>query len=81
MRLCGLRDFCGDPVTFVREGEEPTMSTIPCANCGTGTDAGRPCPNPDCAPPSCPDCGRTPWHERVVRCPDCGWTAEQRGAA
>ena len=50
---------------------------IPCADCRTPTEAGKPCPNPDCAPPSCPGCHRTPWHERVARCPDCGWAAEE----
>ena len=49
-------------------------STIPCADCRTPTYAGKPCPNPDCEPPSCPGCGHRPWHDRAI-CPDCGTAA------
>lgn len=43
---------------------------IPCVDCKTPTEAGRPCPNRDCEPPTCPDCGYRPWHDRAV-CPEC----------
>jgi hypothetical protein len=53
---------------------------IACTNCGTGTNAGKPCPNPNCQPPKCPGCGRRPWHDLAI-CPDCGAHGTKRGAA
>jgi len=44
---------------------------IRCTDCRTEGPAGKPCPNPSCEPPSCPGCGRMPWHDRAI-CPDCG---------
>ena len=50
---------------------------IPCANCKTPTEAGKPCPNPDCEPPKSPCCGYRPWHEKA-RCPRCDPRPEEQ---
>ena len=62
---------------YVAECSRPLSRSISCAWCGHESLAGKPCPNEACAPPSCPGCGRQPWHDRAV-CPDCGTRAESR---
>ena len=56
---------------YVTECSRPLKRTIACAWCGHETMPGLACANGECSEPSCPGCGRQPWHDRAV-CPDCG---------
>ena len=56
---------------YVTECSRPLSRTVACVDCGHEGSPGRPCVNDACSPPSCPGCGRRPWHELAV-CPDCG---------